>query len=160
MTSRGAREVGRRRNRGAPAPAAVEPRLAVRRFAEAMEAKLQKNDRKGGWRGCEPGWLLLRLVDEVGELAEAALHLWRQRAGASEDDRRAVLAEAADVANFAMMVADVCGALGPPAGKVDGGQVAAAFLSGTSIGDLAASLSVERATVEAALRERLVVRSR
>lgn len=129
-----------------------------------MEAKLQRNDRKGGWRGCEPGWLLLRLVDEVGELAEAALKVWRQRggppgSGPSEEDIRAVLAEAADVANFAMMVADVSGALGAPPAQVDGGQVAAAFLSGTSIGDLAASLSVECATVEAALRQRMVVRS-
>jgi NTP pyrophosphatase (non-canonical NTP hydrolase) len=80
----------------------VGVRPAVRAFAEAMERKLAANDHKGGWSGCNSAWLLMRLREETEELAEA---LHAHYVGTPAD----VLAEAADVANYALMISDVCG---------------------------------------------------
>ena len=77
-------------------------RKEVRLFAEAMERRLQANDHKPGWKGEAPDALLDRVDDELLELHMAVA------AG-----RGAILLEAADVANFLMMVADVCGELEP-----------------------------------------------
>ena len=71
------------------------PRKTVQWFARQMEAKLRENDHKGGWDDCELGWLLRRLGQEVGELRRAL------------KKEKHVVREAADVANFAMMIADV-----------------------------------------------------
>jgi hypothetical protein len=75
--------------------AALRPEVLA--FAQAMEAKLKENDHKGGWKACTPPWLMERLREEVHE------------PGSAVPER--VLGEAADVANFAMFIADVCGAL-------------------------------------------------
>lgn len=74
-------------------------RPEVRAFADAMEEQLSANDHKGGWQRDTALSLLRRLREETTELA---------RAIGGEGD---VLKEAADVANFAMMIADVSGAL-------------------------------------------------
>jgi NTP pyrophosphatase (non-canonical NTP hydrolase) len=58
-----------------------------------MEQKLRENSHKAHWRDCSREWLMSRLLDEVEELRAAVT---------SEDVAR----EAADVANFAMMIAD------------------------------------------------------
>lgn len=86
----------------------LELRPEVRAFAELMEAALRANDHKPGWKGDHPLDLMTRMRQEAGELgvevvagSRTSLEAWRARVGA----------EAADVANFAMMVADVCGAL-------------------------------------------------
>lgn len=71
-------------------------RPAVLWFAVQMEKKLRMNDHKRHWSTCENGYLTTRLAEEGAELFEAVDH------GTSE----AVIAEAADVANFAMMIAD------------------------------------------------------
>lgn len=76
----------------------LELRPEVARFAQLMERRLRANDHKGGWRGDTPHALLRRLREETDELYLAIT---------AED----VGNEAADVANFAMMIADVCGAL-------------------------------------------------
>jgi NTP pyrophosphatase (non-canonical NTP hydrolase) len=83
-------------------------RPEVQRFAVLMERKLRDNDHKAGWHGDAAVELLARLVEESGELASFLVNhrglpmsAWRQR----------VAAEAADVANFAMMIADVTGGL-------------------------------------------------
>jgi len=71
----------------------------VLKFAERMEAKLEKNRHKGGrenWLGHHPYSLLARLKQEVAELEEAL--------GNQSFDN--ITDEAADVANFAMMIAD------------------------------------------------------
>ena len=96
-------------------------RPEVLRFAMAMERKLRENEHKGGWKHCEPQWLHDRLHEEASELNEAY-----NDGGVTGDDGyplsrdndpnraiaiRRVLNEAADTANFAMMIADVCGAL-------------------------------------------------
>jgi NTP pyrophosphatase (non-canonical NTP hydrolase)/uncharacterized coiled-coil protein SlyX len=79
--------------------ATATPRSEVLEFADDMERKLRENDHKGGWDGDEPKALLKRLREEVDELAKALASPNRQ------NDR--VIDEAADVGNFAMMIADV-----------------------------------------------------
>lgn len=84
------------RSLGAGTPEA-QLRGVVREFAEAMEAKLKANDRKGGWERMTPSWLRRRLDTELREFDRA------RKAGRPVSE---VLAEAADVANFLMMLAD------------------------------------------------------
>lgn len=67
-------------------------------FCGVMASKLQENAHKGAWWHCKPSWLLRRLETEVRELRRAV----QRRAPAKELWR-----EAADVGNFAAMVADV-----------------------------------------------------
>lgn len=69
-------------------------------MASMMQLALDKNSHKGTWSHCRPSWLLRRLETEVRELRRAV----RKREPASR-----VWQEAADVANFAAMVADVVG---------------------------------------------------
>jgi len=82
---------------------AVEYKLRpeVAAFARLMEDRLQANEQKGGWKGCSVSWLFDRLMGEANELShelEARAYMWVDK-------------EAADVANFAMMIVDVCGRL-------------------------------------------------
>lgn len=106
-------------------------------FADEMEAKLAENRDKGdrdGW-AIEPArWLLSRLKEEVAEL-EVALDKPAGACGCRTvdecrhighfRDEEEILGECADVANFAMMIADVAGGLEPeptsrpPAGDDD-----------------------------------------
>jgi len=75
-------------------------RTEVLIFAEAMEKKLRKNDHKGGWDSESYDYLIARLFEEAREL---------QRTTCRANIRgsyRAVLGEALDVANFAMMIYD------------------------------------------------------
>ena len=80
-------------------PQLNECRPEVIRMARVMEYKLRLNDHKGGWKNGMPLWFLTRLAEEVGELSKAV------RTCPHNDPR--VHFEAADVANFAMMVADI-----------------------------------------------------
>ena len=73
-------------------------RAAVRWFAGEMEKKLVENDHKGDWLGCHKKYLLERLDQEVTELRTTIA----ERRGSL-----AIRREAADVANFAMMLADI-----------------------------------------------------
>ena len=76
-------------------------RVEVKKFAEMMELKLRRHDRKrgpAGWKDEEPLWLLARLKEEVAELEKAVV------AGSTGI---LVRHEAADVGNFAMMITDV-----------------------------------------------------
>lgn len=77
-------------------------RPEVRLFAAMMERKLQANEHKGGWQDDTALALLRRLREEADEL-ERCLQV-----GMSAPT---VAYEAADVANFAMMIADVVGGL-------------------------------------------------
>ncbi|MGW8286399.1 MAG: hypothetical protein ACWGPR_11845 [Candidatus Deferrimicrobiaceae bacterium] len=69
---------------------------AVERLASLMRHKLDANMHKAHWSTVDNKWLLERLRQEWHELEEALI------AG----DRVAILSECADVANFAMMIAD------------------------------------------------------
>ncbi len=88
---------------GIPLPDQSSPTWRfVLAFACAMEYKLSQNRDKGdsaGWRKSSVAHLQDRLDDEVEELNAA---LW----DAVAPDKAAVLLEAADCANFCMMLAD------------------------------------------------------
>lgn len=73
-------------------------RPSVKWFAEQMERKLSANDHKGQWQSCDAMWLLRRLKEETTELEEALLQ--------AKFDAHELINEAADIANFAMMIAD------------------------------------------------------
>lgn len=73
---------------------------SVQNFGNYMRSKLASNRHKGGWDGLSRKYLLSRLKEEVLELEEAVL------AGGSHEE---ICKEAADVGNFAMMLAEVCG---------------------------------------------------
>ena len=85
--------------RGEHNPFRPELRTELRWFVQEMEWKLQANDHKGGWRECHPFALFERLQEEVEEI--------RAQLNADPDDIAKLVAECADVANFAMMIADV-----------------------------------------------------
>lgn len=83
----------------------MEYRSIVEKFSEVMLRKLNENDDKGGWEECSYEYLIKRLGEEVAELAAIT------PMGFGKSDRHRMLAEeAADVANFAMMIADNAGA--------------------------------------------------
>lgn len=71
-------------------------RIEVDNFADIMEIKLNKNDHKTGWKSCSNTYLLTRLKNEVTELENALIN----------GKGVTIVKEAADVANFAMMIAD------------------------------------------------------
>lgn len=72
-------------------------RPEVRDFAKLMEQELAANDHKGGWQHDSVAALFRRMAEEMSELADAL---------AKQTDVATVQSEAADVANFAMMIAD------------------------------------------------------
>lgn len=90
----------------------VQPREIVQSFARCMERRLEQHDGDGpGWRS--PSWnreqtrgeLYTRLKDHVEQLTVAVL---------ADPERVAEVAEVtADIGNYAMMIADLCGALTP-----------------------------------------------
>lgn len=69
----------------------------VQQFAWDMARKLKCNEHKGGWEGLSVDELFGLLEEELDELADAIMN------GTAAD----VIDEAADVANFAMMIADL-----------------------------------------------------
>ncbi len=71
-------------------------RKQVRWFAERMEEKLAANDHKGGWLNQEAEDFLARMREEYRELGEALLR----------GDAPSAIGECADLANFAMMLAE------------------------------------------------------
>ncbi len=73
----------------------VGVRPEVQWFSNEMERKLLENDHKSHWSGFTNRQLLNRLKQETAELEHAI--------GCGKD----VVGEAADVANFAMMIADI-----------------------------------------------------
>lgn len=75
-----------------------QPRDEVLEFSEDMEHQLSNNDHKGHWSGCTNAYLLRRLETECREL--------RRELEKSRVKPERVIREAADVANFAMMIAD------------------------------------------------------
>lgn len=93
----------------------IKIRPAVMRFAAAMELKLRQNDKKGGWDRCSYRYLLCRLKEEVQELDQCfskpdsrsdsiGMDFGTQPIGRIPIEE--IIGECADVANFAMMIAD------------------------------------------------------
>jgi hypothetical protein len=92
---------------------AATPRVEVSWFAEQMELKLRENDHKGGWLGIGMEYAQRRMRQEMVELEQAITEFsWRNDDGTTKSDaqiaeaRNRIVREAADVANFAMMIAD------------------------------------------------------
>ena len=82
----------------------LELRPTVQWFAEHMELKLRANDHKDGWSDERIRSLMKRLYGEAWELSLVLERCQADTIHESLDPR--IIAEAADVANFAMMVAD------------------------------------------------------
>jgi hypothetical protein len=87
-------------------------------FADAMERKLALNRHKGdreGWQKLAGSQLTIMLRHEVAELCEAVEMARPLDSGKPEGvaARLAVVNECADVANIAMMIADVVGEMLP-----------------------------------------------
>jgi len=101
------------------------PRDEVRWFARQMEARLLANDHKGGWRDCPIEQLLYRINDEYIELLELVK--------TQPSNIPAIISECADVANFAMMVAEVVNRYGLQ--LTDGGLAKSEGESNTAIGN-------------------------
>jgi hypothetical protein len=78
----------------------------VKKFAEAMIEKLNEPEKiaKGDWKQYNAWYHFDRLEQEIAELKLELI-------GGSNTSREAILKECADVANFAMMIADVKGTL-------------------------------------------------
>ena len=74
----------------------VETAETLTWFTNQMAKKLAINSHKGGWKNMSHGDLLRRLGQETAELRRAI------KKGKATN----ITAEAADVANFAMMIAD------------------------------------------------------
>lgn len=66
----------------------------------AMSEKLEENRHKEGWQDLGIADCVVRLLEEVDELLEAA----------AAEDPKEVRREAADVANFAGMIVEKCNA--------------------------------------------------
>jgi NTP pyrophosphatase (non-canonical NTP hydrolase) len=75
-----------------------EERTLVHKLEKRMLHKLRKNQHKSHWREEPVDWLLMRLKEEVAELEQAVMC----------EPGESIWNEAADVANIAAMVADVC----------------------------------------------------
>lgn len=86
----------------------MKPRQTIEWFAQEMEAKLRENDHKGGWQGCRFTALFPRLRQETDELLVKAhpLQLDTIAETLTLEDACELVRECADIANFAMMIAD------------------------------------------------------
>lgn len=83
-------------------------RPSVRRFAERMERKLRANDDKDHWAQFGVLYLSRVFAEEVGEVLVAVGQLAYARGKVARRRRAELLAdECADVANAAMMIAEV-----------------------------------------------------
>ena len=73
-----------------------------------MEAKLRENDHKDGWQGCRFSELFPRIQHERDELLLVAhpLNLDTMAEKLTAEDACELIRECADIANFAMMIAD------------------------------------------------------
>jgi NTP pyrophosphatase (non-canonical NTP hydrolase) len=82
--------------------------VEVSLFAMRMEAKLRANDHKGHWRDCSIEYLRTRLHEELGELLTVLDKYETVRGTPTAELVEQIADESADVANFCMMIADVC----------------------------------------------------
>ena len=86
----------------------MKPRREVQWFAQEMEAKLRENDYKGHWEECRFEELFPRIREEADELLVKAhpLQLDTIDEKLTQEDACELIRECADIANFAMMIAD------------------------------------------------------
>lgn len=93
-------------------------RPALAMFADMMEHVLHQNDDKGGWAECSLLWLQAKLMEEAGELAALLVEMYhshgglRHPRGLTAQERAEIrinqaARECVDIANVAMMIADL-----------------------------------------------------
>lgn len=80
--------------------------LMVEIFSGEMVEKLLKNSHKGGWDSCTPAYLSRRLGNELKELREIMHDSYK-----TPETKNEIIRECADIANFAMMIAQNVGGL-------------------------------------------------
>lgn len=85
----------------------------VAEFALLMEMRLQENEEKGRWDYCSRSALVELLIQEVGELVGPLVRS-SERVESTCTLKPIVARKAANVANFAMMIADNWGGLMRP----------------------------------------------
>lgn len=90
------------------------PRRCVAKFARLMESVLRDNDHKSGWQTMGFEELLSRIIDEVRELDHTPGTTWGRGPNFFRVKASEVRKECADIANFAMMIADLYGKLMGP----------------------------------------------
>lgn len=78
-------------------PQEIRPRSEVIWFSEQMELKLAKNDHRPGWKDATYEYLLELMREHADKLERSILN----------GNHAQVILDAADVANFAMMIADI-----------------------------------------------------
>ena len=87
----------------------------TQKFTELMAKRLKENDHKGGWEDCNEAYLLKLLEQEVKELSDVIKNInpFMPESKFPEQTqlKKVAIREATDVANFALMIADVCGGL-------------------------------------------------
>jgi hypothetical protein len=84
------------------------PREPILRFSRIMEIKLREHDDRDGWEDCDPVWLFKRAEGEMKELKKE-ITMYMNHSSLSPkwlSIKERVQREAADVANFCMMVSD------------------------------------------------------
>ena len=86
----------------------------ILRFAVDMQDRLDKNRHKGEWSNCDIRWLLMKLIEEVGELSVEINTMYTpdgkprgDSIGTQSYAEMKAQMECADVANLAMMISDV-----------------------------------------------------
>lgn len=114
-----------------------------------MEMELRNNDGKSGWKSDQAHRLYDRLCTESNELAQA---LDGDAKGKVNKDK--VRKEAADVANFAMMIADVCGAYPPDDDEHLSAEDVIYVMAKVDPGDPSSSAETTRDGTFASTRER------
>lgn len=78
-------------------------KLGLDWFSKEMEIELIKHLDRLGWKKANFNFLFKRLCDEVIELEKA---LFAKDCGIKRKNQKQIIKECADVANFAMMIAD------------------------------------------------------
>ena len=76
-------------------------RPEVQKFAEEMEKQLRANEHKGGWKDCDKDFLYSELMKNITTLVVALMF---------NNQEEHITRRCANIANFAMMIADNFGA--------------------------------------------------
>jgi hypothetical protein len=77
----------------------IRPELAA--FAKVMESRLKENAHRGDWRAYNFYYLAACLTANLGHMIRAF----------QADKPESILKSAADTANYALMISDLCGGL-------------------------------------------------
>lgn len=93
----------------------IRVRGSVAHFAGMMEDVLRRHDGvKSGWEHCHPLWLQAKLTEEIGEIGDILCQLYDidgkpflMMGDAEQAKIEVAIEEAVDVANIAMVIADV-----------------------------------------------------